>query len=267
MRGVMLLLAHSLRRQRALLAGACALLFAFQILLILVARGLEQTGGFAQLENLIPDVVRQWTNIPALSFRGMVSFAYSHPVVLVFLMVMAIAIGTEPAGEIESRFVDLLMARPLARRDAIHRSIVLLLAATVAAVGSMLIGTWSGLLLLAPATVPGPAPRVILALAANLSLIVVAWGTIALVVGSLARRRGHAAGATALLALAMFILDAVGRLWQPLRQVSRFSPFHYFSPFPLIAGTPLPLGDVVALAAIGLAGFVLATIAFGRRDL
>lgn len=267
MSGATVLLRHSLRRQRTLLIAVCALLFAFQILLILVARGLQDTGGFAQLENLIPDLVRQWTNVPALSFRGMVSFAYSHPVVLLFLMAMAIAIGTEPAGEIESKFVDVLLARPLARASVINRSLTVLVLATAAAVGSMLLGTWSGLLLLAPRTAPWPAPRVILSLAANLALIVVAWGVIALVIASRARRRAATAGATGVLVLGMFILDAVGRLWNPLREAAWISPFHYFSPFPLIGGAPLPGRDVAVLAAIVVAGFAVAHVAYARRDL
>jgi ABC-2 type transport system permease protein len=249
------------------LGGACALLFAFQILMILVARGLEQTGGFSQLENLIPDVVRQWTNIPALSFRGMVSFAYSHPVVLLFLMGMAITVGTEPAGEIESRFIDLVLARPVPRASIVNRSFLLLLAGTVAAVGSMLLGTSLGLLALAPRTVPWPAPRVILSLAANLCLIVTAWGAVALFIASTVRRRAAAAGATALLALGLFILDAVGRLWDPLRRAAYLSPFHYFSPFPLIAGAPLSGRDVVVLGALLLAGFAAAHAVYARRDL
>jgi len=263
----MILLAHSLRRQRVLFIAACVLLFAFQILLILVARGLERSGGFMSLESLIPDFLEQWTNMAALSFAGMVSFAYSHPVVLVFLIVMAIGIGTEPLGEIDAKFVDLLMARPLPRRSAINRSITLLLVATAAAVGSMLLGTWSGLLLLAPASVPGPAPRVILSLAANLALAVLAWGAIALTLGALARRRAAAVGTAGLLALAMFILDYVGRLWEPARGVSRLSPFHYFSPFPLIGGAPLPGRDVMALAGIFLGGCVIAHMVYARRDL
>jgi ABC-2 type transport system permease protein len=263
----MVLLGHSIRRQRILLIAACALLFGFQILIILVARGLQETGGFATLENLIPDAVRQWTDIPALSFRGMVSFAYTHPVVLVFLMVMAIAVGTEPAGEVESKIIDLLLARPVARASVIGRSFLVLLAATVAAVGSMLLGTWSGLLLLARGSAPWPAPRVILSLAANLSLIVTAWGSIALLIASLSRRRGGAAGIAALLALATFIVDAVGRLWGPLRLATVVSPFHYFSPFPLITGAPLPVRDVVVLAAITLVAFLAAQVAYARRDL
>jgi ABC-2 type transport system permease protein len=250
-----------------MLAAICGLLFAFQVLLILVARGLEETGGFAQLEGLIPDAVRQWVNIPTLSFRGLVSFAYSHPIVLLFLMGLAIALGTEPAEEVESGFADLLLARPVRRAAVINRSVLLLLAATGAAVGSMMVGTWAGLALLGPRQVQWPAPRLILSLAVNLALIVVVWGVLALLIASRAHRRGAAAGATAVLVLATFILDAVGRLWDPLRVAAFLSPFHYFNPFPLIAGAELPVGDVMVLAAVAVAGFVLAHLAYARRDL
>jgi ABC-type transport system involved in multi-copper enzyme maturation permease subunit len=266
-RGTTALLRHSARRYRPLLIGICALLFGFQILLILVGRGLEQAGGFAQLENLIPDMVRQWTNIPALSFRGLVSFAYSHPVVLVSLMGMAIALGTEPAGEVESGFADLVLARRVPRGAVIHRSLLLLLTATVAGVGSMMAGTWTGLVVLAPAGTPSPEAGVIVALAVNLALAVIAWGSIALLIGSLARRRGAAAGGVALLAFAAFVIDAVGRLWAPMRGVALFSPFHYFSPFPLIAGAPLPWRDVIVLASVAVLAAAGAHVAYARRDL
>ena len=267
MRGTLILFRLSLRRHRALLGGACALLFAFQVVLILVARGLEETGGFAQIAALIPDFVKQWVNVFTPTFSGMVSFAYSHPVVLVALIAIAIAIGTEPAGEVESGFVDLLMARPVTRGAAVDRSAGALLAATAAAVSTMMLGTWIGLLLLAPATTRGPEPRVILSLAANLALVVLAWGAIALAIGSLSRRRAAAAGAAGLLVLAMFLLDLLGRLWEPTHQLSRLSPFHYFSPFRLIGGAPLAGRDVAVLGAIALAGFAVARIGYARRDL
>lgn len=267
MRRVLLLLRHSLARQRGLLVAAGSLFFGFQILLILVARGLERSGGFLQLEGLIPDFLEQWSNMAALTFAGMVAFGYSHPVMLVFLVAIAIAIGTEPAGEIESGFVDLLMARSLPRGVPVLRSLSLLLVVIVGSVGCMLLGTWTGLRLLAPDSTLAPEARVILALAANLVLIVAAWGALALALGAFARRRATAAAVTGLLALAMFILDYVGRLWQPAAQVSRLSPFHYFSPFPLIGGAPLPAGDVGALLAIVLAASAVAYLGYARRDL
>jgi ABC-2 type transport system permease protein len=197
----------------------------------------------------------------------MVSFAYSHPVVLVALLAIAVALGTEPAGEVESRFVDLLMARPVSRGSVVDRSAAALLGATAAAVGTLMLGTWIGLLLLAPPALRGPERRVILSLAANLALVVLAWGAVALALGSLARRRAAAAAVTGLLALAMFLLDVLGRLWEPARELSWISPFHYFSPFPVIGGAPLPGKDLVVLAAIAVTGYAAARIGYARRDL
>jgi hypothetical protein len=122
-------------------------------------------------------------------------------------------------------------------------------------------------MLLAPPGAPIPRAGAILSLAANLALEVLAWGGIALVLGSLARRRAAAAGAAGLLALAMFLLDLLGRLWEPTRQLSRLSPFHYFSPFRMIAGGVISGRDAAVLGAIALTGFVVARIGYARRDL
>ena len=48
------LLLHSLRRARTLVLAMGALLGAFQVVLILVARSIQRTGGFDQLVNLLP---------------------------------------------------------------------------------------------------------------------------------------------------------------------------------------------------------------------
>ncbi|MGZ5477001.1 MAG: hypothetical protein ACXW3E_13875 [Thermoanaerobaculia bacterium] len=267
MRAILTLVRHSIRRRRLLLAAMCFILFQFQIVMILAARGLENSGGFPQLGNFMPTFMEEWTNMVALSFRGMTMFGYSHPVVLLFFIAVAIAIGSEPAAEIDTKFVDLLMARPLSRSVPVNRSIVVLLIATAAGIASMIAGTTAGLALFAPPSALTPDLRTVLSLAANLSLIVLAWGAITLAVASFAKRAATAAGSAALLAFAMVILDYVGRFWEAARPVSRLSPFHYFNPFQIIGGQPLRRTDLLVLFAIFVIGCLVANIAYARRDL
>ena len=243
------------------------MLVAFQFFMIYAAREVENSGAFRQVEALIPEFMRQWTNMMAASFQGFVLFGYMHPLVQLFLVAMAISIGTEPAAEIESKFIDLLMARPLSRGAAINRTLVVLVVATAGAIVSMLLATWVGLRLLAPSTARLPQPHVVVSLAANLALLVVAWGGVALAIASFSKRRSTAAAACGFLAFAAFVLDYVGRFWDAARPISRISPFHYFDPFALIGGQPLKVADLVTLAAIFGVAALIANVAYARRDL
>lgn len=267
MRGLAALVLHSLRRRRGFLLAVCAVLFALQIVMTLVASELHKSGAFAQLEGLVPDFLEQWTNRVGLSFRGVVLFGHSHPIVILFLIAMAIGIGTEIALEIEMKFVDLLMARPLRRITPVLRSVAVLLISTGAALATMLLGTWIGLTVLAPRSARVPEPQLVVSLSANLGLVVLAWGGITLAIASCSRRRATAAASTGLLAFVMFVLDYIGRFWEKAEGVATISPFHYYDPFGLIGGNPLPVAHVVVLGAIFVAGSILACVMYSRRDL
>jgi ABC-type transport system involved in multi-copper enzyme maturation permease subunit len=261
------LIAHSLRRRRGFLATTALIMCGFQLFVIMAARSVFRSGGFQQLQALMPNFIEQWTNMMAASFQGFVLFGYSHPLVELFLIAVAISIGTEPVAEIESKFVDLLMARPVPRSAVVARTLAVLLAATLLAIVSMLIGTAIGLRFLVPAGAEQPSARVVASLAANLALLVLAWGGIALMFASFARRRATAAAVCGFLAFSLFVLDWVGRLWETVRPLTRLSPFHYFSPFAMIGGQPLDRFDLVALGGIFVATSIVANVVYTRRDL
>ena len=67
--------------------------------------------------------------------------------------------------------------------------------------------------------------------------------------------------------LAMYLLDYLGRVWDPAAYPSTLSPFHYFEPMTLVSGTPLRVRDVAVLLAIGGAGAAASYAIFSRRDL
>ncbi len=266
MKGVSVLVMHSFRRYRALLAAVYALLFVFQIFMNLAAGQMERNGLF-KVPNIFPEFIAKWTNMVGMSFQGLVLFGYSHPVVLLFLMALAVSLGSEPAGEIEMKFIDLAMSRPLRRSAIIHRTGIVVVLTIVAGVCCMLAGTWTGLRFLAPEGVEKPAWRTVLSLAANLSLEAIAWGAITLAVASFAKRRAMATSVCGLTAFSMFVLDYVGKFWSAMKEVSRVSPFHYFSPFEMIGGRHLQTLDVAVLLSIIMAGWATASVVYSRRDL
>src|SRR5215813_14269256 len=103
MSAVIALVRYSLRRRRGFLLSVALALTLFQVVIIFVARNLEQSGRFDLMKGLMPDFIAEWTHMGAASFQGFVLFGYSDPVVHVFLAAIAISVGLEPVAEIESR--------------------------------------------------------------------------------------------------------------------------------------------------------------------
>jgi len=264
------LLAHSLRRARTLVLVLGTLLAVFQVLMVLVANSIERSGSFEQISDLVPQFVREMLG-PAfgsfMSFDGIVSLGYFHPVVMASLIASVITLATTVTAEMESGFMDLILARPLARHWLISRSIIVGVLATLAPLAMMLIGTTLGLSLLAPHELTGKAMRLFLSLAGNLALLMFCWCGVALAIGSCARRRGAAGWGAGLLALTLFLLDYVGRAWRPLERLSWISPFRYYGSFDLLTGKALPMTHLLVLAGIAAVGFALAYFFFLKRDI
>jgi beta-exotoxin I transport system permease protein len=270
MRRTVVLAGHSLRRVRAALIVLAILLAGFQFLLTQVAVYLMRRNGFSQLTDFIPDFIRTAVGPEALafmSFGGVVSLGYFHPIVMTALVGLTIAIATEPTGEIERRFVDLTLARPLPREALVIRTMIVLAVAGVLMLMAMLAGTWTGLACCVPADAERPPFGVFARLAISLATVIACWSGITLIIGAASRRRAVAASVAGVLAFTAYLLDYLGRAWQPAATVSKLSPFHYFEPMVVITSQSLSGADAIILLAVGIAGVVASYIAIGRRDI
>jgi len=269
-RALAALVGHSARRSRALLGATAALLVAFQALAALMAASFEQSGSFAQMAAMVPDFLRQAFGasfLALLTFSGIVLLGFFHFAIVAFLVGLAIAVATEPASEVEHRFNDLLLARPLPRWVPIVRSAILLAGVALATCGAMCAGTWAGLALFAPEGIAWPSPSLILSLGGLMAALMVCCGGVALAIGSAARRRGVAGASAGLLVFALFLLDVVARVWEPARLLARLSPFHYFDPIRLAIGQPIAWWHPAVLLSAGAAGTIVALVVYRRRDL
>jgi len=267
--GAWALFLHSIKRVRSLVLVMGLILAGFQVLLVLVARSLQRSGGFDRLSTLIPDFVRQLMGpsfAGILSFKGVVCVGYFHVAVMAALVGLAVAVGTELASEIEMRFMDLILARPLARHWVITRSAAKVFTSTLFLLGMIVLGTWAGLAALAPAEAAWPSPGLVASMALNLGALVLAWGCISLAIASASRRRSAAGSLAGLLALATFLLDYVARVWEPAEAIAWLSLFRYYSPLELIMGDPVSAHHLAVLGGIALAGCALAYVTFQVRD-
>jgi ABC-2 type transport system permease protein len=270
MRTTAALAMQSLRRLRAVIVGIGLILAAFQFLLTQVAVFLQRSQAFGMLSSLVPEFVRSLAGpgmLAFMSFTGVVSLGYFHPIVLAALLGLTISIATEPAAEVETRFVDLTLARPVARTQLIARTVIVLVVSGAFVLGMMAAGTWIGLACCTPSNAPRPSASIVRSLALNLAMVAWCWGGIALAIAASARRRAVASGWSGLAALAAYLVDYLGRVWDPARAVSNLSPFHYFEPMSVIAGGPLSGTNAAMLLAIGLVGAIASAIIFSRRDL
>jgi ABC-2 type transport system permease protein len=261
---------HSFRRSAPIVIGMAVVLAGFQFMLTQVAVFLMRNQAFGLLSSLIPPYIRSMAGpamVAFMSFTGVVALGYFHPIVLASLVGLAIAAGSEPAAEVETRFADLTLARPMARRDVITRSVIVLLVTIAALLAVMTAATSIGLACCTPAAAQRPRFALIASLALTLGAIVWCWGGVALAVAAGARRRATAAGLTAVTTLAAYLVDYLGRIWDPARLASRLSPFHYFEPMTLISGGPLDTSNLAVLCGIAIAGTAVAYVRFARRDL
>jgi ABC-2 type transport system permease protein len=270
MRSAALLFAYSLKRSRTFVMTTGLLLAALQLVLIFVGGAIQTSGGFDQLSAIIPPFARELLGpsvTVVMSFGGIVCMGYFELAVMGALIAVAITLATTPTGEVEIGFMDLILARPLARHWVITRTIVLTTLVSAFMLALMVAGTWAGLRMFAPKGVEWPSATLINSLAINLGMLTLCWGGVAMAIGAASRRRSVAGGAAGMLALATFLLDYVARLWQPAEKIAWLSPFRYYNPFDLITGNTLPYKNLVVLGAIALAGFATAYLLFARRDI
>jgi ABC-2 type transport system permease protein len=269
MSGLFLLLRLSLKRVRMLLCATGFLLAFVQALRVRIAAMLHNDSHFELLASLLPPSVRAilgsaLTSI--MSFNGIVCGVYFDTGFIIALLALTIALATLPASEMESGFADLILARPMPRHWLVTRTIALVLLSILLMLLMIMVGTWAGLAMFAPPHVAWPSARETGSLALYLAVLLLCWSGIALALGS-ACRRGVAGATTALLAFAALLLDWAHRLWPALDPVAWLSPFAYFNPYDLVAGKPLPMGNLLVLAAITMTGYTVAYFIISRRDI
>ena len=98
-------------------------------------------------------------------------------------------------------------------------------------------------------------------------LLFMAVGALALLVSTLLSERGRALGIAIGITLGMYVGNFLFALWEPLRFLTRFTLFWYFTPGSTIQNGDVPWGNCAMLAGFTAAALTLAFVAFSRRDL
>ena len=128
---------RSLGRVKILSAALALVLVALQLSIIAAAATFVDSGGFERLAQVVPAFVLQTMGPALTSFRGMVLFAYFDPLIVMLIVQFAIYLATEPAGDVESNLVDLVLARPVPRHLIVTRSLLVMTIGTGLMSGAM----------------------------------------------------------------------------------------------------------------------------------
>lgn len=178
------------------------------------------------------------------------------------ILTFAIGAGARAiAGEEERQTADLLFTTPVTRRRVVVEKWIAMLAGA-STVGFAL---WAAIAFVAPLF--GLQIDLGAAAAACLMLVLLGlgFGSIALLIGCWTGRRGLASGATAALAVASLLIDALAPAVEGLGWLQRGSLFFYYDELrPLANG--LDAAHASVLAAVGIVALVAAVVAFDRRD-
>ena len=260
------LLRRTAERVRTLFVVLVALLASFQIIMVATAGSFDESKGFDHLAGLIPAFLQHAFGPALASFAGMTSLGFFEPLIVMLVVQLAVFVATEPAGDVESGLVDLVLARPIPRHWLMTRSLVAMTGVSVllpAAMGAFL---WLALRFVAPPGSAWPATRVVLLLMAHLAAVSFCFGGAGLAAAGWARRRGAAQTLVGVAAVALYLLEVVAEGWPRIAWAARLSPFHHFHGAGILAGATEPAWDLTVLAVLGLVGVVVGYWKFQKRD-
>jgi predicted NBD/HSP70 family sugar kinase len=101
----------------------------------------------------------------------------------------------------------------------------------------------------------------------NAALLFVACGAVAMAASAYFEARGTALGWAIGTMVAMYALNFLLRLWEPVAGGARLTLFAYFDPAPTLQRGVAQLGDMTVLALVALAGWAFAVRQLRSRDI
>jgi len=250
--------------------GSLLLTFALQLVLVGQAVSIQESQSFANVASLIPSFIGRGLGNDALmlaSFKGTVMLGYFHPVLLVLIPAMAMYAATEPAHEIESGLVDLVLARSMPRALVLMRSLAVALLYALAAVSAMALGTYTGALLFDGARYDLPSPGLVGHLLSHVFAVSCCFAGFGLFVGALSKRWATAFTTGVLTAVGTYLVDFLALGWPIMRWLAWLSPYRYYRAFAIASGTAREARDYLVLFGVGAIFVAAAFWEFQRRDL
>lgn len=220
----------------------------------------------AMLESgLFPEQFARFGSGDIFSLTGSVALGLIHPIALILTSVFAVGFSASAiAGERQRGTLEVLLARPVARRELYFTLLTASFVFLAIAIGSLLIGSIIG------ATIAGVVRQLPLAymplLWLNALLLFGAFAAIGLAASASFDRFAPALGWTLGIVVVMYVFEVLGSLWPDAAFAGKYSLFHYVRAKATLAGSPAPIDFAVLSAVIAIA-VAWAVVVFPRRDL
>lgn len=266
----LVLMLRSARQSRLQLVGCASLLCGFQFVLVAQATVFQESQAFGRIAEFMPSFLQRGLGPQALllaSFKGIIAFGYFHPLVVVLVAVIAAYFASEPAYDVETGRVDLLLARSVPRHRVVTRSLLLAGLATVVTLACMALGTWAGLRVYAAGLPGAPSFATIGWLILHLAAIGWVFGAFSLAVAAGASRWTTAFTTVVMTTVLMYWIDFLAMAWPRMRALAWISPFDYYPALAILAGTAPRWSNVLVLWSAGAVFVAIAYWRFQRRDL
>ncbi|MGH2408342.1 MAG: ABC transporter permease [Candidatus Limnocylindrales bacterium] len=264
------LFGRTFRAQRTKLVVVAAALTVWGVLMPLVYSQLFDTALGAEFKKLIengtlPVQLTQFGGGNIFTLPGSVALGLIHPIAVALACVFAVGFAAAAvAGERQRGTLEVLLARPIARRSAYGTLFAATLLFVGAAVLAALVGTVisSSVFGVIDQLAVGNLPLLWL----NAVLLYAALGSVSLAASVSFDRLGPALGVSLGFTIVSYFLEILGSLWPDADVLQPLSVFHYLDPQSVLDGKADPVAFVV-LAAVTLAGIVWSLVVFPRRDL
>jgi len=200
-----------------------------------------------------------------LTLRGLLAFGWNHPVILALGSATAIILGSRAvAGEIDQGAIEILLTQPLSRMRfyAAHflfgaTALALL---TLAGIAGTLIGQ-------RVYDIDPFSARDLALLGALYWLLNLAWFAVSLAVSSRGREGGTAAMTVFFLALASFLVNAIGSILKSWEVALPYSLYTWYSPRQILVDPVPQTTSIAVLASVAIVAAITGALLFQRRDL
>ena len=262
---------NTFREHRVLFTFTCVFVGLFQVLIITLVVRAALLGMVEQFYRQMPPQMQLLLGeqlMTQFSVNGAVAFGYNHPLVLVLVLAILVAIllpARHIAGEIEAGTLELLLALPV-RRPTV--ALALWLASALALV-VVIVGCWAGTglgLLLHPEA-RGISALTIVTVGSSLWLLTVAVSSYTLLIASFVREGGKATLCASGLTLVLYFLNLAVVMWPTIDFLQPFTLFHYHRPQQLMMHTSALWKNAAVFGAVILACGALAVRRVSRRDI
>ena len=178
--------------------------------------------------------------------------------------IAAIILATRPvAADVERGWTELVLGTPLTRLRSLGAAIL----SQALVLGTLALATVGGVLLAGVLVGAGFDAGRFLAGAGILWLFACTIAGVASLVGALTLSRGIAAGLTAGVLIAMYLLNIVAQVQVDFAWLADLGAFKYLLTPELIDGGAVPWTSIAVFAAVAVGGWAASLVVFARRDL